>query len=151
MDQLDIQLAGIEDVEWSARLMVSADPWIRLGIPFEKCRKNCGDPEFNLFIARLANKRCAMILLDPRGVAGSPYIKSIAVDEGFRNRGIGTELIAFAEQLYREDHSYIFLCVSSFNNRARKLYERLGYRVMGEFDDYIVKGESEILMCRRLQ
>ena len=150
MNQLDIQLAGIEDVEWSARLMVGTDPWIRLGIPLEKCRKNCSDPEFNLFIARLANKRCAMLLLDPRGVAGSPYIKSIAVDEGFRNRGIGAELIAFAEQLYKEDHGYIFLCVSSFNTRARKLYERLGYAMIGELKDYIITGESELMMCKRL-
>jgi [ribosomal protein S18]-alanine N-acetyltransferase len=38
------------------------------------------------------------------------------------------------------------MCVSSFNRDARRLYERLGYRVVGELTDYIVEGHSEILL-----
>jgi ribosomal protein S18 acetylase RimI-like enzyme len=37
-------------------------------------------------------------------------------------------------------------CVSSFNHGARRLYERLGYHVVGELTDYIVEGYSEILL-----
>jgi ribosomal protein S18 acetylase RimI-like enzyme len=40
----------------------------------------------------------------------------------------------------------VFLCVSSFNERAQKLYQRLGYERVGELPDYVVKGYSEILM-----
>jgi [ribosomal protein S18]-alanine N-acetyltransferase len=36
--------------------------------------------------------------------------------------------------------------VSSFNQGARRLYERLGYNVVGELTDYIVEGHSEILL-----
>ena len=38
------------------------------------------------------------------------------------------------------------MCVSSFNGGARRLYERLGYEVVGELTDYIVQGHSEILL-----
>jgi ribosomal protein S18 acetylase RimI-like enzyme len=38
------------------------------------------------------------------------------------------------------------MCVSSFNEGARRLYERLGYTVVGELTDYIVQGQSEILL-----
>jgi RimJ/RimL family protein N-acetyltransferase len=36
----------------------------------------------------------------------------------------------------------MFLCVSSFNPRARALYERSGYRFVGELPDYVVDGHS---------
>ena len=38
------------------------------------------------------------------------------------------------------------MCVSSFNLGARRLYERLGYKVVGELSDYIVRGHSELLL-----
>ena len=40
----------------------------------------------------------------------------------------------------------MFLCVSSFNPRARALYERLGYELVRELTDYIVAGHSELLL-----
>lgn len=40
----------------------------------------------------------------------------------------------------------VFMCVSSFNQDARRLYQRLGYQVVGELTDYIVRGHSEILL-----
>ena len=40
----------------------------------------------------------------------------------------------------------MFICVSSFNPGARRLYERLGYQVVGELPDYMVRGHSEILL-----
>ena len=33
---------------------------------------------------------------------------------------------------------------------ARSLYERHGYRPVGEFPDFVVDGHSEILMVKRL-
>jgi ribosomal protein S18 acetylase RimI-like enzyme len=44
----------------------------------------------------------------------------------------------------------MFLCVSSFNTRARQLYERRGYVQVGEFPGYVIAGASEILMQKRL-
>jgi ribosomal protein S18 acetylase RimI-like enzyme len=83
-------------------------------------------------------------------VAGSPYLASIAVDPGARGRGVGSALLAFVEQRFRPAHRHLFLCVSSFNDRARRLYERQGFRVAGEFPDYVIDGASEILMHKRL-
>jgi [ribosomal protein S18]-alanine N-acetyltransferase len=38
------------------------------------------------------------------------------------------------------------MCVSSFNHDAQRLYQRLGYQIVGELSDYIVRGHSEILL-----
>jgi ribosomal protein S18 acetylase RimI-like enzyme len=41
--------------------------------------------------------------------------------------------------------------VSSFNDGARRLYERLGYERVGELKDLAVDGASEWLMCKKLK
>jgi ribosomal protein S18 acetylase RimI-like enzyme len=96
------------------------------------------------------DKPAGIIILDPHGIAGSPYIKSIAVYPEFRGEGIGTMLLNFAEDLFRADAKHFFICVSSFNERARKLYEKFGFNAVGELRDFIIEGASEILMHKRL-
>ncbi len=151
MPELEIRSATKEETEWSAIQMSKSAPWTILGISINQCRKSCFDPEFRLYIARCESELCGMVLVDPRGIAGSPYIKSIVVNEKFRNRGIGRQLIVYVENQYRPESRYLFLCVSSFNNGARKLYDQLGFKKVGEFEDYIIEGESEILMYKRLR
>jgi ribosomal protein S18 acetylase RimI-like enzyme len=68
------------------------------------------------------------------------------VHESWRGRGLGTALIAFAERRILRDQPNVFICVSSFNARARRLYERLGYEVVGELKDFVVRGHSEFLL-----
>lgn len=136
--------------EWCAELMAGSEPWITLGRGLEQCRAACRHPEHLLLVAHAEGAPCGFILLHPRGVAGSPYIASIAVAEVFRRRGVGTRLLEYAEAHFAGAARHIFLCVSSFNERARRLYERHGYSVIGELKDYLIDGASEILMHKRL-
>jgi ribosomal protein S18 acetylase RimI-like enzyme len=146
MEKIDIHSASEHERDMASQLLASSEPWITLKITREQCEKNCHDPGFLLFMAYVGDKPGGIILIDPRGVAGSPYIKSIAVFPQFRSKGIGTKLLAFTEDLVKSKSRHIFICVSSFNNKARKLYERCGYQSLCEFKDYIIEGASEILM-----
>jgi [ribosomal protein S18]-alanine N-acetyltransferase len=74
------------------------------------------------------------------------YIQTIAIQPDRRGRGLGSRLIDFAERRILAESPNVFMCVSSFNHDARRLYERLGYHVVGELTDYIVQGHSEILL-----
>jgi ribosomal protein S18 acetylase RimI-like enzyme len=136
--------------EWCAELMASSEPWIALGRGLEQCRATCRHPEYLLLVAHVEGAPCGFILLHPRGVAGSPYIASVAVEEALRGQGIGTRLLECAEAHFAGAARHFFLCVSSFNERARRLYDRRGYAVVGELKDYIIEGASEILMHKRL-
>ena len=100
-------------------------------------------------MARRGGSACGFIRIHPRGVAGSPYVASVAVTEAERGRGVGTALLDAAEARYPKAR-YVFLCVSSFNAGARALYERHGYRLVGELPDYVVDGHAELLMGKRL-
>lgn len=151
MDHIVISLATDADRDWCARLMAESDPWIRLGRGYEECLAACQPhPGTVLFIARDGDTACGFALLRERGLAGSPYLASIGVAEAYRGRGIGSRLLAHAESHFRPRARHMFLCVSSFNQSARRLYERLGYVRVGELPDYIIDGASEILMHKRL-
>ena len=63
-----------------------------------------------------------------------------------RKQGIGSKLMAFAEERIFREAPNVFLCVSSFNKEAQRFYIRLGYEQIGELKDYVVKGHSELLM-----
>jgi ribosomal protein S18 acetylase RimI-like enzyme len=55
-------------------------------------------------------------------------------------------MMRFAEERIFRQSPNVFLCVSSFNRRAQKFYERLGYACVGELTDFLVPGHSEILL-----
>jgi len=149
MTDLTIELASDGDHEWCAGLMASNEPWITLGRDLATCRVYCQGPQFETLIARRNGERCGCLLLHPTGVAGSPYIAAIVIEPGARGQGIGSKLLEAAESCGPQAR-HIFLCVSSFNPRAQRLYEHRGYSKAGEFPDYVVAGASEILMCKRL-
>jgi ribosomal protein S18 acetylase RimI-like enzyme len=57
------------------------------------------------------------------------YISDIAVDSAFEGQGIGRILLDKAEDWAREqDCSLLTLYVFSDNSRARKVYEKLGFK-----------------------
>lgn len=123
-----IRQASGDDVPWAAQVLAGQEPWTTLGVSYETCLKNCSDPDLHLYIAERAGDRCGMLLIHPKGLAGSPYIKSIATDPGYRGTGAGLDMMHFAEEKYGPRTGHIALCVSSFNTRARAFYEKLGYR-----------------------
>jgi [ribosomal protein S18]-alanine N-acetyltransferase len=78
------------------------------------------------------------------------YIQSVCVAPEWRSKGIGSQLMSFLEQRILSETPNVFICVSSFNKGAQKLYERLGYEVIGELKDYIIPGHSEILLRKTI-
>jgi len=151
MRELIIEAAANEDdIAWAARLMAGNEPWITLGRSYEQSREALTRSGTELFIASIGGVRVALLLVSPYGLAGSPYINSIAVDPAHRSAGIGAGLLDFAEEKF-SGCRFIFLCVSSFNPRAEALYRRCGYELVGELKDYIVEGRSEMLYRKRLR
>ena len=150
MEHIAILQATENERFWAARMLSTSEPWISLGVSEEKTLQSLHEPGYQVFIAHQNNEACGVLIIDPRGVAGSPYIKSIAVTEESRSLGIGASLINYAEESFKNRSRYIFLCVSSFNTKAQSFYEKLGYTEVGELKDYLIDGASEILMSKRL-
>jgi ribosomal protein S18 acetylase RimI-like enzyme len=64
---------------------------------------------------------------------GHAYFYSFRVMEMFRGQGIGTLLIREAEnRVQRRGLNWVTIAAAKQNTGARRLYERLGYRIYGE-------------------
>lgn len=149
LSTVTITPARKSEFEWCAQLMASTEPWITLQRDIEQCRGVLGRPGGDMFVAREAGQLIGFILIHYYGCAGAPYITTVAIAKGARGKGVGTQLLAFAER-QAAGRKFIFLCVSSFNSRAQELYFRLGYKRVGEFPDYVIAGHSELLLCKKL-
>jgi ribosomal protein S18 acetylase RimI-like enzyme len=133
------------DARRCARLMASSEPWITLGRGYEESLEILNDPGRESYVARVGTEIVGFLILNMEG-AFTGYIQTICVAPEHQNRGIGSALVGFAEERIWRDSPNVFLCVSDFNLGARRLYERLGYRVVGELTDYVIEGKSELLM-----
>jgi [ribosomal protein S18]-alanine N-acetyltransferase len=146
MEQVEIvPLCDEEDARVCARLMSTSEPWLTLGRTFEASLAVVSDPTREVYLARDSQRIAGFLILCMTG-AFVGYIQTICIDPRCRGQGLGSKLVAFAEERILRVSPNIFMCVSSFNHGARRLYQRLGYTIVGELSDYIVQGESEILL-----
>lgn len=75
------------------------------------------------------------------------WILSMAVDENFRGRGIGTELFSkIIEELFILNCSEIFLSVHPKNLCAKKIYEKMGFKKIFYDENYFGEGNSRNIM-----
>ncbi len=143
------RLQSTVEAESCARLMAESEPWITLGRDYAASLKLVIDPTRETYVALVEEELVGFIVLLMQG-AFVGYIQSVAVMPDWRNQGVGSQLLAFAEKRIFEESPNVFICVSSFNPDARRLYRRLGYHMVGELPDYIMEGKSEILLRKTI-
>lgn len=139
------RLENEAEAQACARLMASSEPWMTLGRTYEASLRVVQDSTREVYIARDSAGLAGFLILCMTG-AFVGYIQTICIDSDRRGQGLGSRLVQFAEERILEESPNVFMCVSSFNHDARRLYERLGYHVVGELTNYIVEGHSEILL-----
>jgi len=146
VDELSIRpLATPAEAEACARMMAGTDPWITLGLGYEACLRVVRDEAKERYVACRGERLVGVLVLNLKG-AFVGYIQTVCAAPEARGTGVGTALVAFAEERIFREHRNVFICVSDFNPGARRLYERLGFRLAGELTDYLVAGRSELLL-----
>jgi ribosomal protein S18 acetylase RimI-like enzyme len=140
-----------DEAEACARIMSTSEPWMTLRRDFAASIAALRSAAREVYVAARngSDEIVGFLILDMRG-AFVGYIQSLGIREDWRGKGLGSRLIGFAEARIFRDSPNVFICVSSFNDRARALYERLGYSVVGELRDYIVQGHSEWLLRKSI-
>ena len=115
------------DAQRCAHLMASSEPWLTLGRTYEACLAIIQDPTREVYLLKTETDLAGFLIVCMTG-AFVGYIQTICIDPIRRGQGLGTRLVEFAERRILAESPNVFLCVSSFNPDARRLYERLGYR-----------------------
>ncbi|HSY19551.1 MAG TPA: N-acetyltransferase [Candidatus Acidoferrales bacterium] len=133
------------EARFCAGFMAASEPWLTLGVTEEQMFQRLTDPAREVHAAWMEDEIVGALILHLSGPLNG-YIQTIAVHPDRRGRGLGRQMMAFAEERIFRQSPNVFLCVSAFNLRALKFYESLGYRRAGELPDYLAKGFPEILM-----
>jgi ribosomal-protein-alanine N-acetyltransferase len=143
------RLQRADEAQQCAKLMAASEPWITLRRTYDNSLRMLTDPSREVYVALIKDKVVGFIVLIMSGALVG-YIQTVGVVPEWRNEGIGSKLLKFAEELIFSKAPNAFMCVSSFNKKAQELYKRLGYETIGELKDYIVPGHSEILLRKTI-
>jgi ribosomal protein S18 acetylase RimI-like enzyme len=126
-------------------MMAAQDPWVKLGFSEAVCLLAFPGDHRQVWVLRKAEKIRGFIIVQHKG-SFRGYIQTLCVHPDFHNTGSGSALLAFAEKQIATYSPNVFICVSSFNEKAHALYLRKGYSEVGILKDFIKTGFDEILM-----
>lgn len=141
-------LAADDEADTCARMMADTDPWQALGRDVTACRRVVSPQhgrEIYVAISKATGDLVGVIVISLTGVFVG-YIQTLCVAGEWRSRGVGEVLLGFAEERIFTTYPNVFLCVSSFNAGAQRFYERLGYEKIGEVNEFLIRGASELIL-----
>ena len=144
-----LEKSNSTDFDECVRMMVGSEPWITLQRTSADVVLIIEDQTSEVHLARIQNEVIGFAIIKMKG-AFIGYIQSVVIKHKYRGQGIGRRFIGYLERRILSEQPNVFICVSSFNHDARRLYERLGYDTIGRLKDYIVKGHDEILMRKSI-
>ena len=128
-----------------AEMMLASEPWITLRVQRGMILAGLADPAKEVYAIRDAAGVAGFVVVDMRSLV-SGYIQILCVRPDCRGHGLGSALLQWAEERIFRDSPNAFICVSSFNAGARRLYERRGFEFVGTLRDILVRGRDEILL-----
>jgi [ribosomal protein S18]-alanine N-acetyltransferase len=137
--------SDVSDFTVCARMMSLTDPWITLEMNYEQCLKAFEGGCKEIYVIEQSGKIAGFVILQICGTF-SGYIQTICVDEAHRGKGLGTVLLSFCEERILKFSPNVFICVSSFNSGAIKLYYEFGFKLVGKLENFVKEGFSELLL-----
>ncbi|MBS1820147.1 MAG: GNAT family N-acetyltransferase [Acidobacteria bacterium] len=128
-----------------AEMMVTSEPWLTFRLTREMARAAVDDQGREVHVIRDAHGVAGFVVIDMRGLLRG-YISILCVRADRRGQGIGSALLDWAEARILRESPNVFICVSSFNPDARRLYERRGFALVGTLPELLMAGHDELLL-----
>jgi ribosomal protein S18 acetylase RimI-like enzyme len=145
-EKIEIKLTSDPaDFEVCALMMSVTDPWITLDMNYDQCLKAFEGGFREIYILGFHNEIAGFVIIQVTGTFAG-YIQTICIDKDYRNKGYGKKLLRFCEERILKISPNIFICVSSFNKGAIKLYYDFGFKLVGELENFVKDGFSELLL-----
>lgn len=95
--------------------------------------RDAGPKDFGAFVRDTEGQLIGGLVA--RTYWGWLYVDDLWINESLRGQGVGSELMRRVEEAARRQgcrHAYL----QTFDFQSRGFYEKLGYRVVGQLDDY---------------
>jgi [ribosomal protein S18]-alanine N-acetyltransferase len=133
------------DIAVCAQMMSVTDPWITLDMNYEHCIKAFDGECKEIYVIEKDNVIAGFVILQTAGTF-SGYIQTICIDEAYRGMGLGKMLLRYCDERVIQFSPNLFICVSSFNTGAIKLYYEFGFKLVGELENFVKQGFTELLL-----
>lgn len=145
-DRMDIYLtADPHHIDICARMMATSDPWNTFKMDYGDCMKAFDGPSKEIYVIGLEGNIVGFAILQLAGTFKG-YIQTLCIHENKRGNGLGKKLLQFCEKRILKISPNIFICVSSFNSGAIRLYENFGFKHVGKLDNFVKEGFTELLL-----
>ena len=126
-------------------MMAQSDPWTTLKMSYEQCLPAFSGECKEIYVLEFDHQIAGFVILQMCGTFRG-YIQTLFVAEPFRGKGLSKMLLDFCQERILKVSPNIFICVSSFNEKAKKIYLNYGFQQVGILDNFIKKGFDEILL-----
>jgi len=143
------QLETQAETEICARMRASSEPWITLKRDYDAALSTITHPGREVYLGLIDDKIVGFILITLHGVL-TGCVLNLCVDAKWRGQKIGAQLLDFAENRVFEKSPNVFLLVSAFNTKAQNFYSRLGYKKVGDLENYVIAGYSEFIFRKTI-
>lgn len=145
-EQITIKITSDRgDFAFCAEMMSHTDPWITLQMNYQQCLGAFDGDCKEIYLIMSGTEIAGFVILQVCGTF-SGYIQTICIGEHFRGHGYGRRLLGFCEERILKFSPNIFICVSSFNKGAEKLYYDFGFKLVGELENFVKEGFNELLL-----
>ncbi len=79
------------------------------------------------------------------------YLELLAIYPSQQGRGIGQQVIQWlAAEAQQASSRNLWTLVSAFNHAGQRFYQKMGFTQVGQLDDLVVPGQTELLMRKML-
>src|SRR5215467_3554149 len=127
--------------------LLDSDPWRRLGYSAADWNRLLTTPlEGREGLVLAADGAVSGLALVRRNFLAGDYLELFAVAAAVRGRGLGSALLAHLEAMVFARARNFFVCVSDFNEGARRFYASHGYAHVGTLPNLLVPGSAELLL-----
>lgn len=133
------------------RVLASMDPWRRLGYRAEQLFSYLvrDDPALKRYAVLVDGANAGVVCMRFPWLLG-PYNELLAVYGECQGKGVGREVMGWMEESHRPQARNLWTTVSSFNARARRFYESLGFSETAVLNDLVARGCDEVLLRKQL-
>ena len=142
---VSLPVTDTEHLSDCAMMMAKSDPWITLEIDYDQCLKAFEGSTREIWAFEIDKEIAGFVILQMDGTFKG-YIQTVCVDAAYRGRGIGKKLLQFCQERILKVSPNLFICVSSFNLGAIRLYKEFGFTLVGELDNFVKDGFTELLL-----
>jgi ribosomal protein S18 acetylase RimI-like enzyme len=132
--------------------LAAIPPWSTIGWPADRIARSLQRelPSVRRYEVLATGELAGVMTIQDPFLHG-PYLQLFAILPAFQGHKLGWNLLQWMEaEALRAEARQLWLCVSTFNGRARALYERFGFEAVAVLDKLASDTSDELLMRKRL-